>query len=130
MMLGQMISQNIMIRQEKGSRHIRRENNFMAMIVCPHCGEQVSEKAKKCVHCGAILIPEEKKHCMECGAELEEGMTECPNCGCPVDDTIGQETDGKPQKVEVTGVKVTKKIKIIIGIVVALLVVGLSLIHI
>lgn len=22
----------------------------MAMIVCPHCGEQVSEKAKKCVH--------------------------------------------------------------------------------
>lgn len=31
----------------------------MAMIVFPHCGEQVSEKAKKCVHCGAILIPEE-----------------------------------------------------------------------
>lgn len=31
----------------------------MAMIVCPQCGEQVSEKAKKCVHCGAILIPEE-----------------------------------------------------------------------
>lgn len=31
----------------------------MAMIVCPHCGEQVSEKAKKCVHCGTILIPEE-----------------------------------------------------------------------
>ena len=83
----------------------------MAMIVCPHCGEQVSENAKKCVHCGAILIPEEKKYCTECGAELEEGMTECPNCGCPVDDTLGQETDEKPQKV-------------IIGIVVALLVVG------
>ena len=73
----------------------------MAMIVCPHCGEQVSEKAKKCVHCGAILIPEEKKHCMECGAELEEGMTECPKCGCPVDDTQGQGADEKPQKVEV-----------------------------
>ena len=71
----------------------------MAMIVCPHCGEQVSEKAKKCVHCGEILILEEKKHCTECGVELEEGMTECPNCGCPVDDTIGQETDEKPQKV-------------------------------
>lgn len=83
----------------------------MAMIVCPHCGEQVSEKAKKCVHCGEILILEEKKHCTECGVELEEGMTECPNCGCPVDDTIGQETDEKPQKVEVTGVKVTKKKK-------------------
>lgn len=35
----------------------------MAMIVCPHCGEQVSEKAKKCVHCGEILILEEiKRH--------------------------------------------------------------------
>lgn len=45
----------------------------MATIVCPHCGEQVSENAKKCVHCGAILIPEEKKYCTECGAELEEG---------------------------------------------------------
>ena len=55
---------------------------------------------------------------------FEEGMTECPNCGCPVDDILGQETDEKPQKVEVTGVKVTKKIKVIIGIVVALLVVG------
>lgn len=95
----------------------------MAMIVCPHCGEQVSEKAKKCVHCGAILIPEEKKHCMECGAELEEGMTECPKCGCPVDDTQGQGADEKPQKVEVTGVKVTKKIKIVIGIIVALLII-------
>ena len=46
----------------------------MAMIVCPHCGEQVLEKAKKCVHCGEILILEEKKHCTECGVELEEGM--------------------------------------------------------
>ena len=95
----------------------------MAMIVCSHCGEQVSEKARKCVHCGAILIPEEKKHCMECGAELEEGMTECPKCGCPVEDTQGQRADEKPQKVEVTGVKVTKKIKIVIGIIVALLII-------
>lgn len=96
----------------------------MAMIVCPHCGEQVSEKAKKCVHCDAILIPEDKKHCIECNAELEEGMTECPNCGCPIDDILCQKEDEKPQKVEVTGVKVTKKIKVIIGVVVALLVVG------
>ena len=95
----------------------------MAMIVCPHCGKQISEKARKCVHCGTILIPEEKKYCTECGAELEEGMTECPNCGCPIDDILRQEPDEKPQKVEVTGVKVTKKTKVIIGIVAALLVV-------
>ena len=96
----------------------------MAMIECPHCGEQVSEKAKKCVHCGEILIPEEKKHCTECGAELAEGMTECPNCGCPVEEAPRREMDEKPQKVEVTGVKVTKKIKIVIGILVALLIAG------
>ena len=96
----------------------------MAMIICPHCGEQVSDKAKKCVHCGEILIAEEKKHCAECGAELEEGMRECPNCGCPVDEMQLSDTNEKPQKVEVTGVKLTKKVKIIIGVVVVLLIVG------
>lgn len=96
----------------------------MAMIVCPNCGEQVSEKAKKCVHCGEILIPYEKKYCVECGAELENGMTECANCGCPVDELLDQDVNEKPQKVEVTGVRVAKKIKVIIGIVIALLIVG------
>lgn len=95
----------------------------MAMIVCPYCGEQVSDKAKKCVHCGEILVTEEKKHCMECGAELEEGMIECPNCGCPVETLSEQDANERPQKVEVTGIKVTRKIKCIIGIVAALLVV-------
>lgn len=41
----------------------------MAMMECPNCGEQVSDKAKKCVHCGAVLIPEEKRYCQECGAD-------------------------------------------------------------
>ena len=96
----------------------------MAMITCPNCGEQVSDKAKKCVHCKTILIQEEKKRCAECGAELEEGATECPNCGCPVEEINALDTQEKPQKVEVTGVKVTKRVKVIIGIVVALLLIG------
>ena len=78
----------------------------MAMIKCPECGQEISDKAKKCVHCGEILIPEEKKHCAECGAELEEGMTECTNCGCPVETSLEQGVNSQPQKVEVTGVKV------------------------
>lgn len=94
------------------------------MIICPNCGEQVSDRAKKCVHCGTMLIQEEKRICAECGAQLEEGVTECPNCGCPVDDVSILDGQDKPQKVEVTGVKVTKKVKIIIGIVVALVLVG------
>lgn len=96
----------------------------MAMIICPSCGQQVSDKAKKCVHCGAILMQEEKKICAECGAELDEGVIECPNCGCPVEQDNKAEIDEQPQKVEVTGVKVTKKVKIIIGIVIAIIIAG------
>lgn len=39
----------------------------MAMTTCPNCGEQISDKAKKCVHCGTVLVPEEKKCCPDCG---------------------------------------------------------------
>ena len=86
----------------------------MAMTTCPNCGEQISDKAKKCVHCGAILVPEEKKYCPDCGAELEEGMDICPKCGCPIENII--EIEKTPQQVEVTGVKITKKSKKIIAI--------------
>ena len=96
----------------------------MAMITCPHCGEQVSEKAKKCVHCGEVLIVEKKRYCTECGAELEKGMTECSKCGCPIDNSLEEDVNEKPQKVEVTGVKVTKRIKIIIGIAIAIVGIG------
>lgn len=96
----------------------------MAMIICPNCGEQVSERAKKCVHCGTMLIQEENRICAECGTQLEEGVTECPNCGCPIDDVSVLDGQDKPQKVEVTGVKVAKKVKVIIGIIVALVLVG------
>lgn len=89
----------------------------MAMTTCPNCGEQISDKAKKCVHCGAVLIPEEKKYCPDCGAELEEEMESCPKCGCPIENDATLETT--PQQVEVTGVKVSKKSKklIVIGII-------------
>lgn len=86
----------------------------MAMTTYPNCGEQISDKAKKCVHCGTVLVPEEKKYCSDCGAELEEGMDICPKCGCPIENII--ETEKTPQQVEVTGVKITKKSKKIIVI--------------
>lgn len=97
----------------------------MAMTTCPNCGEQISDKAKKCVHCGAVLIPEEKKYCPDCGVELEEGMESCPKCGCPIENDATSEV--MPQQVEVTGVKVSKKSKklIVIGII-AVIVVAIS----
>lgn len=97
----------------------------MAMTTCPNCGEQISDKAKKCVHCGTVLVPEEKKCCPDCGAELEEGMDTCPKCGCSIENTI--ETEKTPQQVEVTGVKITKKSKKIIMIVI-IAVIGVAMI--
>lgn len=32
----------------------------MAIITCPECGQQVSNKAKKCVHCGTPLTIDNK----------------------------------------------------------------------
>ena len=63
----------------------------MVMTTCPNCGEQISDKAKKCVHCGTVLIPEEKKYCSDCGVELEEGMKVCPKCGCPIENAVEME---------------------------------------
>ena len=75
----------------------------MAMIICPNCGAQVSDRAKRCVHCGTMLIQVEKRICAECGAQLEEGVTECPNCGCPVDDESIPDGQDKPQKLKLLG---------------------------
>lgn len=63
-----------------------QEETFMAMIKCPECGQEISDKAKKCVNCGKILIEETVpvKYCAECGKEIEIDSQECPFCGCPV----------------------------------------------
>ncbi len=44
----------------------------MAMIKCPKCDEEVSDKAEKCVHCGHKLIEEPKLFCVECGTEIKK----------------------------------------------------------
>lgn len=82
----------------------------MAMITCPNCGNPVSDRAKTCVHCGTVLIPDEKRYCSDCGTELPPDTTVCPTCGCPVEPDK-PEAPAAPQQVEVTGVKVSKKIQ-------------------
>lgn len=34
---------------------------FMAMINCPECGKEISDKAKSCIHCGCPISEEEPK---------------------------------------------------------------------
>lgn len=48
----------------------------MALIKCPDCGKEISDKSEVCIHCGCPLNettqskekPEEKVHCPKCGS--------------------------------------------------------------
>jgi predicted nucleic acid-binding Zn ribbon protein len=59
----------------------------MALIRCPKCGNEVSERASSCPHCGLSLsenLQKEKLKCPECSSELPDNATFCPNCGYPI----------------------------------------------
>lgn len=95
----------------------------MAIIQCPKCKKEISDKSEKCVHCGYVLITK-KKFCSECGNELEEETEICPKCGCPV----VKSDKSEPQQVEVTKVKLGEGIPkkaIMIGLVSILVVIGI-----
>lgn len=60
----------------------------MALINCPNCGKQISDKAANCIGCGFALASVRK--CEECGEILPSGASSCPNCGCPVEDNAAE----------------------------------------
>ncbi|MEA4921051.1 MAG: zinc ribbon domain-containing protein [Clostridiaceae bacterium] len=102
----------------------------MALISCPSCGKEVSDKALACPGCGYDLSELHKSEepkpvvCEECGTEIPDDATVCPNCGCPINQTQKQ-PETEPQKVEITNVNLkmkqkSKKIIIISVICVAL----------
>ena len=60
----------------------------MALINCPNCNKEISDKAKFCVGCGYQLINDidtvKTMNCPECGV-VTDGMTyACSNCGYPL----------------------------------------------
>ena len=61
---------------------------IMALIHCPKCGEEISDKAEYCVHCGQVIARNSRYVCHECGAPITELDTVCPRCGCPNPDVI------------------------------------------
>lgn len=99
----------------------------MSMINCPECGKEISDKAKKCVHCGKVLIEDKPatKVCSDCGKENPIDATECVHCGCPFEEGTTVETP-----VQIAPVEKPKRDlkKIIIPIVVAVVVVVVGLI--
>lgn len=60
----------------------------MALISCPTCGKEVSDKAICCPGCGGELPKAETEKntviCAECGTECDQEQENCPNCGCPL----------------------------------------------
>lgn len=89
----------------------------MSMISCPNCGGEISERSKKCVHCGYALVEDAKVVCTECGTEVDSSAAFCPKCGCPVNES------DSPQKVEVTKVNVSSVIskKVVFGLLIAVM---------
>lgn len=96
----------------------------MAMITCPECGQEISDKSKKCVHCGKVLVEEvtPKKFCSECGKEVDISATECPYCGCPLDEDEKEIKQQKTQKI--------KKIFIPVAIIAVIAIIAVVVINI
>ena len=36
---------------------------MMALIKCPECGKEISDKSEKCIHCGFPLVKEKNTIC-------------------------------------------------------------------
>lgn len=58
----------------------------MALINCPECGKEVSDKAKICIHCGYPLdaikeVEEPKIKCRYCDSTNIDHMGYCNECG-------------------------------------------------
>ncbi len=54
----------------------------MAIIKCPECGHQVSDKAPTCPSCG-VEIAGNINHCPQCGAVYLKDQDVCPYCHHP-----------------------------------------------
>lgn len=103
----------------------------MAIIQCPNCRGQISDRAKKCVRCGTVFTSGKKELCAECGAELEDGAAMCFQCGCPVETDVRVMMPVDSRQMGATGSnKVngeTKKITAVVVIVVVLITIAIGI---
>ena len=75
---------------------------------CPECGQQVSDQATTCPHCGWLLPnakkiqlqshPADTKFCTHCGAQILKAAVICPACGCPTAE-IPKQADEAQEKL-------------------------------
>lgn len=64
----------------------------MAIIQCPKCNQNISDQAVKCIHCGEVVL---QNTCKECGNKFPADLSECPNCGMPVNVKVEKESTMK-----------------------------------
>lgn len=99
----------------------------MAIIKCPECGREISDKSKMCIHCGYPLEEETDKEvintrCSECGKEIPNNVDYCPNCGCPLIVQVQKNRNNAIKQSIMIQMprKLNRKSVLIIGVVVAL----------
>lgn len=71
---------------------------MMALINCPKCGEQISEKAEVCPHCKERLAKQEEIICEECQTKYSADMRACPQCGHPTPSRNKKQAKKKSRK--------------------------------
>jgi len=65
----------------------------MALINCPECNAEVSDKAEVCLKCGLPI--EALIACPECGIQNTAGTELCVKCGCPLNER-GESVNASP----------------------------------
>lgn len=66
----------------------------MALISCPECGKEISDKAASCPNCGYAFA--EMKFCKYCGAKIYEDSVICTKCGRQVEQLESEKTTAAP----------------------------------
>lgn len=64
----------------------------MAIMKCLNCGQDISDQAKRCVHCGQKIT--KKVLCPECKEEINDDLKQCPKCGYKFRKTINKKIIG------------------------------------
>lgn len=104
----------------------------MALIQCPECNQEISDKAQKCIHCGHVLQEVEEQpaiqdssviKCKECGEQLaDETVKTCPRCGCPVElsedeKRVAEEKQKKKHNKRIASIAVAVAAVVVIAII-------------
>lgn len=57
----------------------------MSLMKCPECGQEMSDQAESCPHCGYKI--EQTKFCKYCGEKVPIDSVICTKCGRQIEDT-------------------------------------------